>query len=158
MKPDLQPKVLIAALALALSCAVAQADMTGNWTAVARLTIHTAGEPAAQSARGAQLVQEAMLRADQAARSANGTGNSARGESTQRREAAVAIAAYAVLEHLYPEQQVDLEVKLAVALADLPENAAKAEGLVIGRRSAAEVLGSTTLIERRAAVEVPSMK
>lgn len=158
MKTFLQPRVLIAALALALSSAAAQADMTGNWTAVARLAIHTAGEPAAQSARGAQLVQEAMRRADQAARSANGSGNSAGGESTQRREAAVAIAAYAILEHLYPEQQIDLEVKLAVSLADLPENAAKAEGFVIGRRSAAEILGSNPVIEHRAAAEVLSTK
>lgn len=158
MKPVFQPRALIAALALALSCAAAQADMTHHWTALARLAIDTAGEPTAQSARGAQLVHEAMRRADQAARSANGSGNNAGGNSTQRREAAVAIAAYAILEQLYPEQQIDLEAKLAVSLADLPENAAKAEGLVIGRRAATEVLSRNIVIGRRAPAEVISAK
>ena len=50
------------------------------------------------------------------------------------------MAAFAVLEHLYPEFLPDLEVKLALSLERLPENDAKAEGLVIGRRIAADVL------------------
>jgi hypothetical protein len=48
-------------------------------------------------------------------------------------EAAIAAAAHRVLTYLFPSQTTTLDIKLAADLADLPDNAAKAEGLAFGR-------------------------
>ena len=144
MKPTRRTQTLVAALAFALASATAQADMKGDWIAVAYAATARSEAGAAQSARGASLVLQAIERASDTTSGGNGgtrPGNDSAGDWTQRRDASVAMATFAVLEHLYPEALADLEVKLALSLERLPENDAKAEGLVIGRRIAAEVLG-----------------
>ena len=137
MNPTLRTPALIAALAFALASATSHADMKGDWIAVAYAAT-------ARSEAGASLVLQAIERASGATAGSNGGArreSDSAGDWTQRRDASVAMATFAVLEHLYPEAQADLEVKLALSLEQLPENDAKAEGLVIGRRIAAEVLG-----------------
>ncbi len=144
MNPTLRTRALFAALAFALASSTAHADMKGEWIAVAYAATARAEAETPQSARGASLVLQAIERASSATTGANGAArreNDPAGDWTQRRDASVAMATFAVLEHLYPEAQADLEVKLALSLERLPENDAKAEGLVIGRRIAAEVLG-----------------
>jgi hypothetical protein len=54
----------------------------------------------------------------------------------------VAVAAFAVLEHLYPDQRDSLEAQLAVSFSHIPETAAKAEGAAIGRTLANEILAA----------------
>ena len=56
--------------------------------------------------------------------------------------ASAAVAAYVVLECLFPEREPDLAVTLAVKLADFPETDAKAAALAHGRRLATEMLGA----------------
>ena len=56
--------------------------------------------------------------------------------------AASAVAAYVVLERLYPDQQADFEVMLAVAVADIPESQAKADAMARGREAATRVLSN----------------
>jgi len=144
MNPTLRTPALIAALAFALASATSHADMKGDWIAVAYAAAARYEAGASQSARGASLVLQAIERASGATAGSNGGArreSDSAGDWTQRRDASVAMATFAVLEHLYPEAQADLEVKLALSLEQLPENDAKAEGLVIGRRIAAEVLG-----------------
>ena len=144
MKSTLRTRALGAALALALASATAQADMKDDWIAVAHAATAKSEAGASQTARGASLVLQAIERASHTTSGGNGgtrPENDSAGDWTQRRDASVAMATFAVLEHLYPEAQADLEVKLALSLEGLPENDAKAEGLVIGRRIAAEVLG-----------------
>ena len=144
MKPTLPTRTLVAALAFALASATAHADMKGDWIAVAYAATTKSEEGAAKMARGASLVLQAIERASDVTSGGGGGArpeNDATGDWAQRRDASVAMATFAVLEHLYPEAQADLEVKLAWSLERLPESDAKAEGLVIGRRIAAEVLG-----------------
>lgn len=144
MKSTLRTRALGAALALTLASATAQADMKGDWIAVAYAAAAKSEAGAPQAARGASLVLQAIERASHTTSGGNGgtrPKNDSAGDWTQRRDASVAMATFAVLEYLYPEAQADLEVKLALSLERLPENDAKAEGLVIGRRIAAEVLG-----------------
>lgn len=106
-----------------------------DWIHRARVLSQDSGRPAAEAVRAVALVQNAISDARSASRSNGGNGGSAQVES-----ATVAMAAYAVLERLFPERQLDLEIDLAVALADVPESQAKADALVTGRRVAAALL------------------
>ena len=91
--------------------------------------------PQSECEKGFALVQAAMRTA-----AAPASGNRPGGGGDALSRAAAAVAAYVVLERLYPEQQEDLEVKLAVVLADVPESQAKADALAHGRRVATELL------------------
>lgn len=91
--------------------------------------------PQSECEKGFVLVQTAMR---SAAAPASGSKFTEGADLLGR--AAAAVAAYVVLEHLFPEQQADLEVKLAVVLADVPESQAKADALARGRRVATELL------------------
>lgn len=56
------------------------------------------------------------------------------------KEAAAASAAHAVLVALYPDQQASLDSMLKASLAEIPEGEAKAKGIELGKRAAAEIL------------------
>jgi hypothetical protein len=50
------------------------------------------------------------------------------------------VAAYVVLEKLYPEQQPEFERLLAIELANVPESQAKADALARGREAGLRML------------------
>jgi len=83
-------------------------------------------------------VREAVAAAAAQARNGNFGGKEVSGAAAQRRDAAVAVAAVAVLQHLYRDQRESLETRLAVSFSRSPETAAKVEGAAIGRRVADE--------------------
>jgi hypothetical protein len=57
-------------------------------------------------------------------------------------DAAVAAAAHDVLVALFPGQVTDLDAKYAAALAALPDDAAKANGIAVGQQAAAAILAA----------------
>jgi hypothetical protein len=141
-------------LRLALACAVltlsslaARADVAEQWMSIARETIRASPRPAAVAQANLASVRDAL---DAVARSGNGhTNGNGNGHSdglskaaSERKDAGVAVAAFAVLESLYPEQREELESRLAVTFSRIPETDAKAEGAVLGRRIAGEILGA----------------
>lgn len=83
-------------------------------------------------------MREAVAAAAAQARNGNFGGKEVSGAAAQRRDAAVAVAAVAVLQHLYRDQRESLETRLAVSFSRSPETAAKVEGAAIGRRVANE--------------------
>ena len=78
------------------------------------------------------------------------SGETVRGRRRGRRlvevsVAAVAIAAFVVLEQLYPDQREELESRLAISFSHVPEIDAKAEGAALGRKVASEMLTAREL-------------
>lgn len=126
------------ATALILGGTAAQADVGTRWTAVACNTVRSAQEaPAAAEQRlGAAL--EAIAAARRGER-ANGTGGDPKAAS-EHRDAAIAVAAFAVLESLYPDERESLEAELAVSMSFIAETQAKADGAQLGRRLANEIV------------------
>ncbi|HEX2113137.1 MAG TPA: vanadium-dependent haloperoxidase [Alphaproteobacteria bacterium] len=56
------------------------------------------------------------------------------------KEAAAAVAAHAVLVLLHPDQEKVLDASLLASLQQLPDDWAKASGIVVGRKAAIEIL------------------
>lgn len=130
---------LLAALALAFVTSAARADATARWTAIAADTArHAQADPVAAE-RVLAVVREAMATA-RSAGNGNGNGDGDPAAGTESRDAAVAVAAFAVLETLYPAQRENLEAELAITFSRIPETDAKAQGAAHGRRIAAELL------------------
>lgn len=133
-------RIALQALAvIAISTSSAQARI--DWTAQAAHVVEAAGlrDDAAQAALG--LVRMAMIEASRHSR--NGA-NGANGSSVPDHHAAAAyVAAYAVLECLFPKWRPGLEGALAVDLADFPETDEKAAALAHGRRIATQLLHAT---------------
>jgi len=112
-----------------------------DWIAQAQAACTFAKQSPAQCESATAIVRRAM----DATRNANGNGNGSHGSNgghSQLEMAAQAVAAYVVLESLYPEQQPEFENRLAVVLADIPESQAKADALARGRRVASETLAA----------------
>jgi hypothetical protein len=104
-----------------------------DWIERARAACSLAGDPPTSCERGISLIRQAMGAARGASSGTNGSGG-----NVALLAAAEAVAAYVVLERLYPDQRADLEARLAVALADIEESQAKADALARGRRAATE--------------------
>jgi len=137
-----QSRKLFAFALLACACLGARADVMAQWTSIAVDAARDARVSSAAAERGLALVNEAM-RAAAGARDGNGNGNgNGNGSSAghERSDAAAAVAAFAVLEALYPDQRDNLEARLAVTFSRIPETDAKAEGAAAGRRIASELL------------------
>lgn len=132
-------RTLVAAVSLAVASLGAIADVTVQWTSIAADTIRDAKQPSAAAERSLGTVMEAIAAAKRSGNgSSNGNGGSA--ADSERRDAAVAVAAFAVLESLYPDQRESLDARLAVTFSYIPETDAKAEGAAMGRRIATELL------------------
>lgn len=139
MKADRSLTTLLAGITIALASAAVRADVTAQWTSIAAHTVRHAAEEPAKAERVLRAVREAVQAA--AGRSAaNGSGNGGSATEAQRRDAAVAVAAFAVLEILYPAHRESLEAQLAVTFSHIPESDAKAEGAALGRRIANDVV------------------
>lgn len=130
---------LLATLAIALGSTCANADVSARWSNIAAETSRDAHEAPAVAERNIAAVRKAMAAAG-AAGNGNGNGNAGGKARAERRDAAVAVAAFAVLETLYPAQRESLEAQLAVTLSYVPETSAKAQGAAEGRRMAMEVM------------------
>jgi len=98
-----------------------------DWNDRAARACRQANVASTQCAERAALVRQAMAAASE-------------GQGREFSGAAEALAAYVVLERLYPAAQPGLEVDLAVAAADFPECQAKADAFAAGRRAAESML------------------
>lgn len=134
---------LVAAVAIALGANASAADETARWTTIASEAVREAKQDPAESVRSLAVVKQAMAAAGGGG-NGNGHGNGGGQSHAEHRDAAVAVAAFAVLETLYPAQREHLETQLAIALSHIPETAAKAEGAALGRRLATEIVGAMT--------------
>lgn len=131
-------KRVVIGFCIALACFAAYADVSAEWRSIAAHTIRNARASPDASERDLAIVMHAMAAAQ---RGANGQSNgSGRPSWAEGQDAAVAVAAFAVLEALYPDQREDLESRLAITFSHIPETAAKAEGASLGRRTAQEAL------------------
>jgi len=138
-------KILFAAALLAFVPGARAADMSGQWIAIAAETLQDARE--APEAAGQRLASVGLAIA-RALAGALPCGSN-RGDWSrdplarrERRDAAVAVAGFVVLESLYPERREHFEARLALALSHIPETPAKAQGAALGRRVASEVLAA----------------
>lgn len=128
-----------ALLASLLIAASVRAEVAEEWTRISQAIVnHSKAEPAARQGM-LDLAADAIARARGVGNGNGGNGSHA-GAGTERRDAAIAVAAYVVLESLVPEQREELESRLAVTFSRIPETDAKAEGAAHGRRIAAQVL------------------
>ena len=121
----------------------ARAEASGKWIGIAVETLHEARLVPETADRHLTLVSQAIARALADTLSCGDRGDNPQGDlvaQRERRDAAVAVAAFAVLESLYPERREDLEARLALAFSYIPETPAKAEGAVLGRRAAREAV------------------
>lgn len=139
------PLRTLIALAIGIGSFAAQADVTTEWVAIALSSTHDARQSAQAAAPGLRAVQEAASAAASAAKDRHSGRNEAPRAAAERHDAAVAVAAFAILEHLYPEQRDGLEWHLAVTFSRIPETAAKAEGAAIGRKVANEIWAARAL-------------
>jgi hypothetical protein len=126
------------ATALILGSTAAQADVGTRWTAVACNTVRSAQEAPAAAERRLAAALEAISAARRG-EGENGNGGSPKALS-EHRDAAVAVAAFAVLESLYPDERESLEADLAVSMSFIAETQAKADGARLGRRLASEIV------------------
>jgi hypothetical protein len=132
--------MLLAAVLLAFLSG-ARADVGGQWITIAVETLHDSKAADRHFSTVGQAI--ARVRADTASCGhRKGSGESHSAAQRERCDAAVAVAAFAVLESLYPEQREHLEARLALAFSHIPETPAKAEGAVLGRRIADEILAA----------------
>lgn len=126
---------------LLIAAASARAEAGEEWTRIARDIVTQSKADATARQAMLERVSEAI---SQARGDGNGNGhggNGTNGEAnSERRDAAVSVAAFVVLERLVPAQREELESRLALAFSRIPETDAKAEGAALGRRIAAQVL------------------
>ena len=137
--------LLLAAFLFALA-PVARAAAAERWTSIAHEALRDGGNPPEVVVRRLATVDHAVALALAGTRPAgNGNGDGHGGgdaAQAERRDAAVAVATFAVLEALQPEQREYLESRLAIEFSHIPETAAKAEGAALGRQIAARVLSA----------------
>ena len=123
-----------------LAISIVSANAGVNWTAQAKDAIAGAAlqRDAAESALA--LVRTAM---SEASKQGAGNGNNGSTAVVDHHAAAASVAAYVILECLFPERRPRLGIALAVDLADFPETDQKAVALAEGRRAATELLRSS---------------
>jgi hypothetical protein len=117
----------------------ARAEAAEEWTRISRAVVSQSKADASARRSMLELAAEAISQARGDGNGNGGNGSHA-GASIERHDAAVAVAAFGVLERLAPEQREELESRLAVHFSRIPETDAKAEGAVLGRSIAARVL------------------
>ncbi|MGX7951597.1 vanadium-dependent haloperoxidase [Tsuneonella sp. HG249] len=138
----------LAILGAVAACAVAapaSADVVSDWAELQTIADRAESDPMAPfdpakiSAYGRLTLAmfEAANAADPRYRSYLGIERAPRGASV---DAAVASAAHAVLTNLYAGQKKSLDDALTLALGNVPEGKAKADGVALGKRAAEEAL------------------
>jgi hypothetical protein len=142
------PLRTLVALAITFGSLAAHADATTEWVAIAASSAQEALQPPRTAARSLRTVQAAVDAAAAIARNRRNGRHESPSAAAERHDAAVAVAAFAVLEHLYPDQRDGLEARLAVSFSRIPESAAKADGAVIGREVANKMLAAGEVAAR----------
>jgi hypothetical protein len=129
------------AVALCLCVAPALADAVTDWNETAVATVMAEKTNPTVASRNMALVHGALFEAVNAI-----TGSFApyklklAAPSGASPDAAAAAAAYRVLLALYPTRRAELDAAYAAALTDVPESAARSDGVAIGEKAAAELL------------------
>jgi hypothetical protein len=137
--------VIAAVLACALSAAPAKADVIMDWNAKADAIGAEKQLVNSANSRAQAMLHVAMFEAVNAIDKRytpyklNLTAD--RGTS---REAAAATAAHDVLVALYPDQKADLDATLATSLSSITEGEAKAKGIELGKKAAADIIALRT--------------
>jgi hypothetical protein len=141
----MKPIIFAAALTFAFSSLPANADVIMDWNAKADAI--GADKQLANSAnsRAQAMLHVAMFEAVNAIdkRYSPYRLNLTADRGTSR-EAAAATAAHDVLVALYPDQKADLDATLATSLSAIAEGEAKAKGVELGKRAAAEIVALRT--------------
>ena len=132
---------IVAALlaSLLVGAGSARAEVADEWTRISRVIVSQSKADASARRAMLELAADAIAQARGYGNGDNGNGAHG-GASIERRDAAVSVAAFVVLERLVPEQREELESRLALTFSRIPETDAKAEGAVLGRGIAARVL------------------
>lgn len=135
---------LLAALTLGTSMAPARADVITDWNQTACDAVAKVG-PGAPGHRMMAIVQVAVFEAVNSIEPRYAPWSSRipapAGASV---EAAVAAANRATLTALMPAEKVAIEAAYQAALKTLPEGAAKADGIALGEKAAAQALARAT--------------
>jgi hypothetical protein len=131
------------ALVVALFCATtaAHADVVMDWNARAEVLAADKRLPPPVQARALALMHVSMFEAINAIeRRYKPYRLELVADRNTSREAAAAGAAHAVLTGLFADQQATLDTQLAADLAPIAEGPAKARGILVGRKAAADLL------------------
>ena len=92
-------------------------------------------------ARDASIAAHAERLLHEATHALNGNGNgNGNGGANHQAAASLAVARYVIYAHFFPEEEPGFTMDLARAVADMPEDDAKAAGMREGRRVAERVL------------------
>jgi hypothetical protein len=133
--------VIAAALAFALPVIPAKADVIMDWNAKADAIGFEKQLANSANSRAQAMLHVAVFEAVNAIdkRYAPYKLNLTADRGTSREAAAVS-AAHDVLVALYPDQKADLDVTLATSLSAIAEGEAKAKGIELGKKAAAEII------------------
>lgn len=131
----------LATFVVALLTIPARSDVIMDWNAKADAIAIEKQLSNVPNARGQAMLHVAMFEAVNAIdrRYAPYKLNLVADRGTSR-EAAAASAAHDVLLALYPDQKADLDATLAASLAGIADIDAKAKGIELGRKAAAEII------------------
>jgi PAP2 superfamily protein len=120
---------------------MATADVVTEWNEIAVATAAAGKHLASDASRTTALVHAAVFDAVNAIeRRYRPYRTTVRGPAGASAEAAAATAARTVLLGLYPDQQASIEQAYRTSLARLDEAPARAEGIAVGEKVAAELL------------------
>jgi hypothetical protein len=135
-------RMLCLAGPLAIATAVgARADVITDWNAKAEVIAVNKRILPPPNARGMAIMHVAMFEAVNAIeRRYSPYRLNLTADRTASRDAAAAAAAHAVLLALHPDEQKDLDASLMSSLAPIAEGSAKAAGIALGKKAAAEIL------------------
>jgi hypothetical protein len=135
----------VAAALLATLAATTRADVVMEWTAAADAVATEKRLTSPAHARALALLHVAMFEAVNSIdrRYAPYRLDLVADRNTSR-EAAAAAAGHAVLSAFYPDQKATLDPLLAKELNAVPEGPAKERGLILGRRTAADLMALRT--------------
>ena len=126
-------------VATLLSANLAQADAVLDWNEIALAAVATSRPP--DGARAMAMMHVAMFDAVNAIEQKyRPYAYPAKGSKDASSDAAAAAAAHAVLSKLFPDQAQTFDGAYAASLARIPEGAAKAAGVALGREVGSQCL------------------
>jgi hypothetical protein len=129
------------ATAAILAVTTARADAVTDWNAIAIRATEAAGAPVPVQTRAMSLVHAAIFDAVNAIeRKYSPYAVDVRPTQGASAEAAAMAAAHGVLERMYPLQKPVHDAALAAALAKMPENADRANGVRLGQEVADKIM------------------
>ena len=123
------------------AASVARADVVTDWNQTAIRSTEIAGAPVPVQTRVMAIVHAAIFDAVNAIEPKYAVyAVNVSAPAGASAEAAAAAAAHGVLEWLYPQQKAIIDAALAASLTQIPEGAARTNGLKLGQEVAAQML------------------